>query len=137
MKKMIFFVAALGITALLSWRWFQPLRDQGFESAGRALIKMCSLVQRAHKDVYGVYQLDPDKLRNCLESLPDGYVLYFSREELPESYRQILPDASLPYLAKDSYRLLLAVPHRFRPEIIFWTIDPNEVPVLLPERMKK
>lgn len=133
--RAISIAAAFLIFALLLWQWFQPQRDRGYESAGRELIKICSLTQRAHKEVYGFYQLDSSELMRCTAGFPEGYVLYLSRKDVPKSYQDLLPDDSLPYLAQDSYRLLLSAPHRFHKEVIFWTVDQNESPRLRPERL--
>lgn len=119
------------------YQWFQTWRDKGFESSGREFIKTCSLNLAAYKDSYGTYVTDSQTIKNCSDFFPAGYVLYYSKDGIPSEYLKSLPELSLPYLDKNSYKLLLAVKHRYHDEIFFWTVDQRNDPELLSVRIRE
>lgn len=92
-------------------------------------------IQISYKKEFGSYILQGDQLRkeSPLDSLPD-YHLYTSVDELPAEYKKFLPTEALPFLKKDSFRLILTVKNKFANEVCFWMVDENDKPKKYPER---
>lgn len=101
---------------------YQLSRLQNENRDGANLISMYYKYQKIYKDSFGVYVDNAKNLRDCCLSLKRDYKIYFSEEEIPKSEHTKLDRQNLPFLAKNSFRLLLVMEPGEQLETM-WTID--------------
>lgn len=101
---------------------YQLSRLQNENGEGANLISMYYKYQKIYKDSFGVYVDNAKNLRDCCMSLKNDYKIYFSEKEIPKTKYEKLDRQDLPFLAKNSFRLLLVMESGDRLESM-WTID--------------
>lgn len=79
--------------------------------------------QNSWKKTYGHYAERRTDVVDNTSNLPEGVELYVLEEEVPENIRKVLDPHEIPYLSRGSYRFVLAVNHKYSPEIFFWILD--------------
>jgi hypothetical protein len=124
MKYRIFLnIVILTIAAWVAGNIFVNWRNSGFENSSRGYLELYVIHQKSWKETYGLYAENRAALIGNAPTLSSEYQLFVSRDEIPKEYLSLLPENNLPFLSKGSFRLLLAVRHRYRSEIFFWLAD--------------
>ncbi|WP_373998029.1 hypothetical protein [Bdellovibrio bacteriovorus] len=128
-KKWVIGISAIAVLASLSWAFNEFLADS-MESASDseviATLKGYAMAEESYFREYQEFALNEEKIGFSAES--KHMKVFFTKKALPAKYLDVLEVDSLPYVAKDSYRILLAAERQDKNRIEFWTVSNSHGP---------
>jgi hypothetical protein len=137
-KKWTLGIVAVVTLILCSW----AVRDFTFSSIEKAtdseVVTTLKGYAKAEENYFREYQefgLGEEKIGFSAES--KHMKAFFTKEALPSKYQEVLKENLLPYVAKDSYRILLANERQDKNRIEFWIVSNSHDPVKLEQYVLK
>ncbi|MEN0060110.1 MAG: hypothetical protein AAGB31_14825 [Bdellovibrio sp.] len=135
MKKNRIFTA-IGVLVLgLGAYWLtgpaKTFIDKGKDSEVKSLLNNYGVAEESYFASYKEFSADEGRLG--FSSQVKGVKVFFLKDLVPAEYVNALPEASLPFVGKDSYRILVAV-EKSNGQVEFWTMDEKRNPSKLKKK---
>ena len=94
---------------------------RAFDTRAKGILTDMHSSQTAYHKKFKTYSADRKAI---------GYVeyadlarMFFTPNELPANMMTVLPQQHLPYVAQDSFKILLAIEHKSSGQLDFWTLS--------------
>lgn len=109
MKKARLFIVFLLFIIMGTFAVLRDMKVKAGIKAAKDTASRCLAVEEAQFKKTGQYYDNAESLRRDLGALPNGIKIYLSSAEVPAQYAASFTDTDAPFLARDSFRVLIEI----------------------------